>query len=112
MKIIITILMLWGAKSYGLQCTASPTNKDPSVIAGCYGRLLSHFEEILKEQISFTYANHLATDRKKLNEGKFRRKYYGKLFEELEQIQKLKKTLNYPNPNVSVRCEAPSGGSE
>ena len=110
MKIIITILMLWGAKSYGLQCTASPTNKDPSVIAGCYGRMLTHFEQILKEQISFNYANHLKTDRARLNESKFRRKHYGRLFFELEQIQTLKKTLNYPNPNVSVRCEAPSNG--
>ena len=109
MKIIIIILLLWGAKSYGLQCTASPTNKDPSVISRCYGRLLTHFEQILKEQISFNYSNHLKHDSAKLKESKFRRKYYGKLFEELEQIQQLKKTLNYPNPNVTVRCEAPSG---
>ena len=109
MKILIIISLLWATNSHGLACTASPTNKDPSVIAGCYGRMLTHFEQILKEQISFNYANHLKT-REKLNEGKFRRKYYTKLFDELEQVQRLKNTLNYPDPRVTVRCEAPSGG--
>ena len=109
MKIIITILMLWAFNSSALVCTASPTNKDPSVIAGCFGRLLSHFEELVKQELSFNYADHLANHHSRLNDSHFRVKYYSKLFKELEQIQKLKKTLNYPNPNVSVRCEAPSG---
>ena len=108
MKILITILLLWTANSYGLVCTASPTNNDPSVISGCYARMLSQFEEILKRQLAYNYANHLKTS-EKLSDGKFRRRYYSKLFDELEQVQRMKHKLNYPDPRPAVRCEAPAG---
>ena len=111
MKIIAILILLWTAKASGLVCTASPTNKDPSVIATCYGKMLSHFEEVLKRQIAFNYANHLKTPNK-LNDSSFRRKYYTKLFNELEQIQRMKHRLNYPDPRPAVRCETGGGNSE
>ena len=109
MKIFVILLFLWTAKSYGLSCTASPTNKDPTVITRCYAKLLTHFEQILKEQLAFNYANHLKKSYK-LNDATFRKKYYSNLFIELERVQKLKHTLNYPDPRPAVRCEAPSNG--
>ena len=72
--LIISILLLWTSNSYSLVCTASPTNNDPTVITKCYAKLLSHFEQILKQQMAYNYANHLK-DSAKLNDGKFRRKY-------------------------------------
>ena len=109
MKIFLILLLLFTSKSYGLSCAASHTNKDPSVIANCYAKLLSHFEEILKQQLAFNYANHLKKSYK-LNDATFRQKYYSKLFIELERVQRLKHTLNYPDPRPAVRCEAPSNG--
>ena len=112
MKIIIIILMFWATNSYGRVCTASPTNNDQGVIGPCFAKLLSHFEEILKQQLTYNYADHLKDNRSKLNDSKFRRKYYGHLFNELEQIQRLKHRHDYPDPRPAVRCEAPSGNSE
>jgi len=103
-------LFLWTQNSHALSCTASPTNNDPTVITKCYAKMLSHFEEIIKRQMAYNYANHLQNSQK-LNEGKFRRKYYSKLFTELEQVQRLKHRLNYPDPRPAVRCEtAPENG--
>ena len=106
-QIIITILLFfWASTSYGLVCTASPTNNDPTVITKCYAKMLSHFERIIKQQMAYNYANHLKASHK-LNEGKFRRKYYSKLFTELEQVQRMLHKLNYPDPRPAVRCETP-----
>ena len=107
-------MALWSSLSQGYACTASPTNNDPNVIITCHTKMLIHFRDLLREQLAYQYANHLADTKlkKKLNEGAFRRKYYGKMFNELEQIQKLRHNLLNPDPRPAVRCEAPSGGSE
>ena len=112
MKIIIIILMLWASYSSAIVCRASITNNDPTVIISCYAKMLSHFEELIKLELAYNYAYHLKDHRKKLNEGDFRRKYYSPLLNELDQVQKMKHRLNYPDPRPAVRCEAPSGGSE
>lgn len=108
MKVIIisTIMLLWATNSYGIVCHASPTNNDPGVIAPCYAKMLSHFEEIIKRQMAYNYANHLKGNR--LSEAKFRHKYYNQMLNELELIQTLKHRLNYPDPRPAVKCVAPS----
>ena len=107
MKIIIIsiILSCWSVFGHAYSCTASTTNDDPTVIISCYTKMLIHFRDLLREQLAFQYANHLRDNREKLLEGKFRRKYYSKMFDELEQIQRLRKRLLYPDPRPAVRCE-------
>ena len=116
MKILIISIMVfvWSSASQGYACTASPTNNDPTTITTCYTKMLIHFRDTIQEQLSFQYANHLANTKlkAKLNETSFRRRYYGKMLDELEQIQRLRHRLLYPDPRPAVRCEAPSGGSE
>ena len=113
MKVLIIsiVLAVWASNGHALSCTASPTNNDPTVIIKCYAKMLSHFEQILKRELAYNYANHLKNS-EKLNDGKFRRKYYSKLFNELEQVQRMLHRLNYPDPRPAVRCEAPSEGDD
>ena len=112
MKIIITILMLWASYSSAIVCNASKTNKDPSVIAPCYAKLLSHFEELIKQEMAITYALILGHTRPKLESSDFRTSVFGPMLKELEQIHRMKHRLNYPDPRPAVRCEAPSEGNE
>ena len=113
---ILITLSLWSSFSQGYSCTAKAgTNDDPTVISRCYAKMLINFRDAIREQLAFQYANHLADEKnkKKLNaEVSFRRKYYSKMFDELEQIQRLRKRLLYPDPRPAVRCEAPAGDDD
>ena len=113
LTIFLITLGFWSSYTQAYSCTAKPgTNDDPTVIIQCYTKMLINFRDAIREQLAFQYANHLADakSKKKLNaEVGFRRKYYGKMFDELEQIQRLRKRLLYPDPRPAVRCEAPAG---
>lgn len=111
MKILITILLFfWASNSYGIACTASKTNKDPTVIAKCHAKMLSHFEEILKEQLAFNYAHFLKNQPEQLENPDFMRSIFFENLTSLEQVQRMLNKLNYPDPRPTVRCETPGSG--
>ena len=110
--LIISILFLWASNSYGIACNASSTNNDPTVIAKCYAKMLTHFKELIQRELAYNYAYHLKEHAIRLTDGTFRQRHYIPRFTELEQIQRLLHKLHYPDPRPAVRCEAPSGDDD
>ena len=115
MKILLIIsLFVWSLNSYGLVCTASPTNNDVRVISSCYAKMLSHFERILKQKLAYIYASNLKHVPEVFNDVKNVDNHlvasYVPLFNVLEQVQRMLHKLNYPDPRPAVRCETSQNG--
>ena len=111
MKVLLFIsLFVLSLECYGLSCTASRTNNDPTVITKCYARMLSHFEEVLKRQLAYTYASHLKHTPDVLEHVDGLVASYVPAFTVLEQVKRLLHKLHYPDPRPAVRCETPQNG--
>ena len=110
--LLIISLFVLSLSSYGVTCTASRTNNDPTVISKCYARMLTHFEEILKRQLAYTYALHLKHTPEVLENINDLISVYAPSFTVLEQVKRLLHKLHYPDPRPAVRCETTQNGGE
>ena len=108
MKVLLIISLfccLWKVIAYPVRPAVRIMN--PTVITKCYARMLSHFEEVLKRQLAYTYASHLKHTPDVLEHVDGLVASYVPAFTVLEQVKRLLHKLHYPDPRPAVRCETP-----